>query len=371
MKGVMLVGGFGTRLRPLTITTPKPMLPLVNTPFLEIELLHLKRFGVDDVILSTGYLPAVFDEYFGDGSGLGMKLTHVTEDEPLGTCGAVKNVEELLGEEPVIVCNGDILTDLDITALVKTHREKGAVVTITLTPVEDPTAYGLVPLDEDGRIKEFLEKPSWDQVVTNLINAGTYVMDPKVLSGVPPKQNYSFERQLFPDLLEAGKPLYGFPSDCYWLDLGTPAKYLAAHHDILEGRIEVRLKGEEVKEGVFVGKGAEIDESAHLYGPSLIGNGVRVGPEARVGGQACLGDRVRVGEGASLEGCVILEGAVIGEGCVLEQSVIGRNTVLGSEVHVAEGSVLGDNIEAGGGNEFRRGIRVWPSTSIDAGKIKF
>jgi len=371
LKGVMLVGGFGTRMRPLTITTPKPMLPLVNVPFLEVELLHLRQYGVDEVILSTGYMPVVFDAYFGDGSRIGMKLTHVTEGEPLGTCGAVKNVEDLLGEEPVIVCNGDILTDLDISALVEYHREKGAAVTITLTPVEDPTAYGLVPLDDDGRIKEFLEKPSWDQVVTDLINAGTYVIDPRVFKQVPPGTNYSFERELFPDLLSQGEPLFGFPSDCYWLDLGTPAKYLAAHHDILEGRIDVSLKGDEIARRVFAGNDVQIDEGAQVYGPLLIGNGVKISAGATVGRLTCLGDRVKVGAGAHVEGSVILDGTELGEGCVVEQSIIGRNTVLGPEVHVAEGSVLGDNIQAGGGNEFRRGIRVWPYTSIDAGKIKF
>ena len=371
MKGAMLVGGFGTRLRPLTITTPKPMLPLVNVPFLEIELLHLREYGVDEVVLSTGYLPAVFDEYFGDGSRLGMKLVHVTEDEPLGTCGAIKNVAGRLGEGPVIVCNGDILTDLDIGALLAYHEEKGAAVTITLTPVEDPTAYGLVPLDGDGRIKEFLEKPSWDQVVTNLINAGTYVLDPGVLEQVPPGVNYSFERQLFPDLLEQGEALYGFPSDCYWLDLGTPEKYLAAHHDILDGQIKVPMPVKDTGDRIFIGEGVSIDETAHVYGPVLIGNGSSIGPGARVGGQTCLGEGVAVGAEAHVEGSVVLDGAVISERCLVEQSIVGKNTTLGPGVHVADCSVLGDNIRAGGENEFRRGVRVWPSVVIEEETIRF
>lgn len=371
MKGVMLVGGYGTRLRPLTMTTPKPMLPLANIPFLEIELLHLREYGVDEVVLSTGYMPAVFDEYFGDGSRIGMKLVHVTEDKPLGTCGAVKNVEKHLGDEPVIVCNGDILTDLDLGALVEYHRAKSAAVTITLTPVEDPTAYGLVPIDDDGRIQEFLEKPSWDEIVTDLINAGTYVMDPAVLKEVPPGENYSFERQLFPDLLEGGARLYGYPSDCYWLDLGTPQKYLAAHHDILSGKIRVPMGGEEIAERVFAGKDVKIEPGARISGPLLVGNGVSIGPGAWVGDLSCLGDRVRVGADARIEGSVVLEGAEIGDKCVIEGSIVGKETVLGPGVHVAEGSVLGDNIQSGGDNEFRGGIRIWPSTSIEAGKIKF
>lgn len=367
----MLVGGLGTRLRPLTVTTPKPMLPLVNIPFLEIELLHLKQYGIDEVVLSTGYLPDLFDEYFGDGSRLGMKLVHVTEEEPLGTCGAIKNVAEHLGREPVIVCNGDILTDLDIGALVEYHERKKAVVTITLTPVEDPTAYGLVPLDEDGRIKEFLEKPSWDQVVTNLINAGTYVLDPAVLDQVPSGENYSFERQLFPDLLAAGEPLFGFPSDSYWLDLGTPEKYLAAHHDILAGEVEAPIAEQDRGDRKFFGRSVEIDPAAHLAGPLILGDGCSVAGGARVGALSCVGRGVTIGRGARVEGSVILDGASIGEGCVVEDSIIGKRTRLGPGVHVADGSVLGDNIDAGGENEFRKGIRIWPSTAIEAGKIRF
>jgi len=371
LKAAMLVGGFGTRLRPLTITTPKPMLPLVNVPFLEIELLHLKKYGVEEVVLSTGYMPSAFDEYFGDGSRLGMKLVHVMEEEPLGTCGAIRNVREHLGGEPVIVCNGDILTDLDIQALLDYHNRKRACVTITLTPVEDPTAYGLVPLDENGRVSEFLEKPSWDQVVTNMINAGTYVIDPAVLDQVPHGVNYSFERQLFPDLLEQGEALFGFPSDCYWLDLGTPEKYLAAHHDILNGEIDVEMKGVARGENIRVGEGARIDSGARVHGPVLIGDAVNIGSKAKVLGETCIGNGVTIEPGAIVERSIVMDGATIGKGTVVEQSIVGRGAVLGPDCHVADCSVLGDNIVSGGENEFRRGIRVWPSVVIEAGKIKF
>jgi mannose-1-phosphate guanylyltransferase len=353
----MLVGGFGTRLRPLTMTTPKPMLSLVNIPFLEIELAHLKQHGVDEVILSTGYLPAIFDEYFGDGSRVGMKLVHVTEDEPLGTCGAVKNVEQYLGEDPVIVCNGD--------------QEKSATITITLTPVEDPTAYGLVPLSEDGAIKEFLEKPSWDEVVTNLINAGTYVIDPAVFKDVPENTNYSFERQLFPGLLERGAPMYGYPSDSYWLDLGTPEKYMAAHHDILERRIEVELRGKDSGDRVFLDEGVMVEKGAKLFGPSVIGRDTVVRAGASVGDLASIGNGVKIHADAKVERSIVMDGATIGKGCTVEDSIVGRETVLGPGCHVAEGSVLGDNIDAGGENEFRKGIRIWPSVSIKEGTIRF
>ncbi|MDD5747677.1 MAG: NDP-sugar synthase [Actinomycetota bacterium] len=371
MKAVMLVGGFGTRLRPLTITTPKPLLPLVNIPFLEIELLHLREYGVEEVILSTGYLPELFDNYFGTGEKLGMKLVHVTEKEPLGTCGAVKNVEQYVGDEAFIVCNGDILTDLDINALFEYHREKEAKVTITLTPVDDPTAYGLVPLEGDGRIKEFLEKPSWDEVVTNLINAGTYVLEPGVLEEVPPGKNYSFERELFPSLLDRGVPMYGYPSDCYWLDLGTPSKYLAAHHDILEGKINVPLNANEVRQGIFAGADFIVSETAELHPPVVVGNNVKVSKGARVGPLTTLGDGVVVGAGSKVEGSVVLYGSSLGKGCIVERSIIGRNTKIGDETHIAEEAVLGDNVEIGEGNELRRGIRIWPDAVVGSRKIRF
>ncbi|MBN2168358.1 MAG: NDP-sugar synthase, partial [Actinobacteria bacterium] len=349
----------------------KPMLPLVNIPFLEIELLHLKQYGIEEVILSTGYLPSVFDEYFGDGSRLGMKLIHVTEDKPLGTCGAIKNVAEHLGGEPVIICNGDILTDLDIRALVEYHNNKKSVVTITLTPVDDPTAYGLVPLDEEGRIMEFLEKPSWDQVVTNMINAGTYVLDPAVLRDVPMNEQYSFERQLFPDLLEGGTPMYGYPSECYWLDLGTPAKYLGAHHDILEGKVNIKNRGGSAESGICLGENVRGAKNADLYGPLLVGDDVVIEEGARVGGKTCVGNGVRIGKGSNIKGSVIMDCAKIGENCLIEDSIIGRSAELGDSVQVAGCSVLGDNIQAKAENEFKNGIRVWPEVVIESGTIKF
>lgn len=372
MKAAMLVGGFGTRLRPLTITTPKPMLPLVNIPFLEIELLHLKEYGVEEVILSTGFLPAVFDEYFGDGSRLGMKLVHVTEKKPLGTCGAIRNVRKYLGDGPVIVCNGDILTDLDIGALVEYHREKNAVVTITLTRVEDPTPYGLVPLDENCRVKKFLEKTSSpDQIVTNLINAGTYILDPAILDKVPYGQMYSFEHQLFPDLLDRGAPMFGYPSACYWLDLGTPAKYLAAHHDILDGRIKVEHRGRETRAGVHVGKRVRISKTARLIDPLLLGDDVSIQGHASVGMETCIGNGVRIGRGSEVKGSVILDNVTIGEDCIIENSIIGKGVILGDKVQVAGCSVLGDNIQAEAENEFKNGIRVWPDLVIEKETIKF
>jgi len=204
-----------------------------------------------------------------------------------------------------------------------------------------------------------------------MINAGTYVLDPKVLDEVPPGENYSFERQLFPDLLKAGEPMFGFPSDCYWLDLGTPEKYLAAHHDILSGEIEVAMKGERDHDDVILGEGTRVDTTAQVHGPVLMGEGVTIGAHARVLPNTCLGNRVTVGAETRIEGSVVLDGATIGDRSTVEESILGRDAVLGSDCHVADCSVLGDNIVSGAENEFRKGIRIWPSTNIETGKIKF
>ncbi len=370
MQAVILVGGEGTRLRPLTYTIPKPVIPMMNLPFLHFQISLCKRYGITDIILSTSYLSSVFEEVFGDGSDWGVRLTYVTEEEPLDTCGAVKNVEGHI-RDTFLVFNGDVLTDLDLSALIAYHQEKKALVTITLTPVEDPTAYGLVPIDDQGRILEFLEKPGLDQVVTDLINAGTYVLEPEVLERVPVAQRFSFERQLFPGLLEEGKPMFGFRSTAYWLDIGTPEKYLMAHRDILDGKLHFDFPGEEVEPSVWVGENTVIEESAKIYGPVLMGSNCHVGRGAVVSSQTVLGDGCYVGEGSQVDDSVLLSGVCLAEKCVVSSSVLGRGVKLGKNVQVSGLSVLGEGVEVGDDNEFKSGIRVWPFRRIEADTIHF
>jgi len=370
MQAVMLVGGQGTRLRPLTVTTPKPMLPLMNGPFLEYMLNHLKRSGVEEVILSTSYLASIFESHFGDGSGMGIRLIYVTEEHPLDTCGAVKNVERYI-KGTFLVFNGDILTDLNLEHLIEFHQAKNAVATLTLTRVEDPTAYGLVPLDRAGRVSEFLEKPSWDQVITDLINAGTYVLEPEVLELVPEGVPHSFERQLFPRLLEEGKPVYGFPSPAYWLDIGTPEKYLQAHMDILDRHLPYHFKGEEIKPAVWVGEGTVIEEGAMVFGPTLIGRDCHIAADANVMGHTVMADGCRVMQGAHIEGSVLHEGCVIGEDSAVRSSLLSRRVTLGKRCHVSDAAVLGEGLVVEDDNDLRRGIKVWPDTVIGSGKVKF
>ncbi len=369
MKAVILVGGQGTRLRPLTCTTPKPMLPLANIPFLEYVISLLKSHGIREIILSTSYLPEVFEKHIALHE-LGVELTYITEEEPLGTGGAVKNVEHLL-DDTFVVFNGDILTNLNITQLIEYHKAKKAKATLTLTSVEDPTAYGLVPLDTRGHVLEFLEKPSWDEVTTDLVNAGTYVLEPDVLKYAPEGENYSFERGLFPTLLEKGELVFGFPSSAYWLDIGTPQKYLKAHHDILEGKVQLEVDGEEIKPRVWIGKGTEISSKATVFGPTIIGDNCKIHDHATVFGHTTIGNNCEIREGVRLEGCVLYNGCRIDESAVVRNSILGRKLELGKRVHVEEVAVLGDRMVVKDENYFKKGIRIWPETEIEAGRIKF
>jgi mannose-1-phosphate guanylyltransferase len=370
VKGVVLVGGLGTRLRPLTYTLPKPMLPLLNRPFIEHVLAHLKRFGIDEVILSTGYLPSAFDGYLDDLSDKGISVELISEEEPLGTCGAVKNVADRL-DDTFMVFNGDILTDINLSNLLDYHRQKGALATIALTSVDDPTSYGLVPLKQDGRVEAFLEKPSWDDVTTDLINAGTYVMEPEALAMAPAGENYSFERGLFPLMLGKSLPVYGFPASCYWLDIGTPEKFIRAHHDLLDGKLPAGLLGPEVKPRVWIGEGSTVDKRATLYGPIVIGRNCRLEPDSVIVGPACLGDDCFLSPGARVEGSVLLGGCRLEESAVVKNSILGRNITIGRKTHVDDVSVLGDNLVVGEDNWLRHGIKISPEAKILPGTIRF
>jgi mannose-1-phosphate guanylyltransferase len=372
LKAVMLVGGLGTRLRPLTLQAKKELMPVANRPFLEHVLANLARHGVDEAILTTGYLADAFED-FPEERTHGVRLVIVRETEPLDTCGAVKNVERHL-DGTFLVLNGDILTGLDISSLVRFHRERETLGTLTLTAVDDPSAYGLVPIDDDGRIERFIEKPKSHEIVTNLINAGTYVLEPEILDYVPAGVPYSFERVreggLFPLLLAEGEALYGYVSDSYWLDIGTPEKYLQANRDVIDGRVGLDPAGLSRDERVWIARGADIDASATLTGPCVIGESCTIGRGAIVGPSSCIGDNCHVGDASVIQGSVLHDDVDIGE----ESSV--NSSVLGSGVHIGAGSIVADavvgaRVKVGASNELKSGIRVWPGVDIPDRGITF
>jgi mannose-1-phosphate guanylyltransferase len=316
---VVLVGGEGRRLRPLTDTRPKPMMPLVDRPFVAHQLDLLRRHDLRDVVFSCGYRPDALRAHFGDGTASGVRLRYVVDPEPLGTAGAIKNAEGLLDGGPLLVLNGDILTDLDLAALSAEHARAGAAATIALTPVEDPSAFGLVRLLPDGRVEAFLEKPDPASLRPGepfRINAGTYVLEPEVLDAIPEGRACSIEREVFPDLAAAGR-LQGFPTDAYWRDIGTPASYLAANLDVLAGV----LRTDAPVGDVFLGPGARVAEDAEV-GPL-----VALGPEASVGSRAkvvrsVLGAGARVGERARVVGAILGAGARVAPGAVLGEGAV-------------------------------------------------
>lgn len=369
MKAVILVGGQGTRLRPLTLGTPKPMVPLANKPFVAHVIEHLKESGIKDIIFSMGYLPEGIKSYFNDGSNWDLKLTYVIEDYPLGTAGAVKNVEEHIGDSDFLVLNGDILTDLDLQQLIDFHHNNDAVGTIALTPVEDPTAYGLVRVGDDGAVKGFLEKPSWDQIDTNLINAGTYVLRKEVLDLIPKDTEYSFERGVFPRLV--GKGLYGYSSDSYWMDIGTPEKYLQAHYDILDKNVETSVSECLDQDYVCIQGEIKLETGAKLIPPVIIGENTTIKAGARIGRMAVIGPNCVISPGCVIEESIVQADCIIGENVKVRDSIVAKGVVIEEGTSLSGGTIVGENTRVEGDNILTNNIRIYPENLIKKGTIKF
>lgn len=354
-EAILLVGGKGTRLRPMTVNTPKPMVPAAGVPFLTHQLARARAAGVEHIVLATSYLAEVFEPYFGDGSSLGLHLEYVTEQEPLGTGGAIRNVASRLRsgpDDPVLIFNGDILTGLDIRALVDTHRTTGADVSLHLTRVTDPRAYGLVPTDATGRVTAFLEKPQTaEEIVTDQINAGAYVFNRSVIDAIPAGRPVSVERETFPGLLAAGAHLQGMVDSTYWLDLGTPQAFVRGSADLVLGR-------------------APSPAVPGRCGDRLILDSAQVARDAKLTGGTVIGPAARVGAGASIDGSTVLAGAVVEEGAQVRDSLIGARARIGART-VLQGAVVGDGALVGPDNELRDGVRVWCGADIPAGAVRF
>ena len=366
MQAVILVGGEGTRLRPLTSTVPKPVVPLVDRPFIAYMLEWLRGHGVEDVVMSCGFLATAVRNVLGDGSQYGLRLRFIEEPEPRGTAGALKYAEDLL-DERFLMLNGDVLTDIDLGAQIAQHEATGAVGTLALVPVEDPTAYGLVRLHDDKSVKEFVEKPSADQIDTRLISAGAYVLERSVLDLIEPDRNVSIEREIWPQLV--GDGLYGFAADAYWLDIGTPERYLQGTFDILEGNVKT---GVAARLGAgYLAVGERVEAEGRIVPPALVDRGCTIAPGAHVGSLVVLGEGVRVGEGATIERAVVLNGAEIGAHCVLRDCIVAAGVRVGEGSTVSGGAVLGEGVTVGARNVLTRGVRVFPQTDLPDGAITF
>lgn len=368
MQAVILVGGEGTRLRPLTSTVPKTVVPLVDRPLIVYMLQWLRRHGVDDVIMSCGFLATGVRAVLGDGSQLGIRLRFVEEPDPRGTGGALKFAEELL-DERFLMLNGDVLTDLDLTAQVAQHAATGATATLALVPVADPTSYGLVRVREDRSVEEFLEKPSPDaELDTNLISAGAYVLQRSVLDLIAPDEKVSIERVVWPQLVDDG--LYGYVDDsAYWIDIGTPARYLQVTCDILEGKVRTDVAERIGEDFVHIDRSATVE--GRVVPPAVVERDVRIAAGAHVGSLAVLAGGVSVGAGSIVERSVVLEGARIGEGCVLRDCIVCPGAVIGDRTQIVDGAMIGEGVSIGADNVVSRGARVFPGMEVPDGGLAF
>ncbi|MCX4534713.1 MULTISPECIES: NDP-sugar synthase [unclassified Streptomyces] len=354
-EAILLVGGKGTRLRPLTVHTPKPMVPAAGVPFLMHQLARARAAGVEHIVLATSYLAEVFEPYFGDGSSLGLHIEYVTEREPLGTGGAIRNVASRLTsgpDEPVLIFNGDILTGLDIRALVTSHATSGADVSLHLTRVEDPRAFGLVPTDSTGRVTAFLEKPQTpEEIVTDQINAGAYIFRRSVIDTIPADRPVSVERETFPGLLASGAHLQGMVDSTYWLDLGTPQAFVRGSADLVLGR-------------------APSPAVPGRCGDRLVLPTASVAADAKLTGGTVICEDALIGEAARIDGSAVLAGAVVEPGAVITDSLVGAGARIGSRT-VLVGAVIGDGAHVGADNELRDGVRVWCGAVLPDASVRF
>ena len=363
-----MAGGEGTRLRPLTANQPKPMLPMANKPMAEHVVELLKRHGYDEIVVTVAFLANTIRTYFGDGSEFGVKFHYATEETPLGTAGSVLNARAEL-DERFLVISGDVLTDIDLTELVGFHEEKGAVATLALKAMENPLEFGIVITDEQGRIERFLEKPGWGDVFSDTINTGIYVLEPEVLDWIADGRSVDFSGEVFPAMLEADKPLYGFVAGGYWEDVGTLEAYLRAHTDVLDEKVDVLVPGFPLREGVFVGEGAEIHPSAIVKGPAAIGGNCRIAAGVELGAHTVLGANVRVGENTVLERTVVHDNSYLAPGVSARGTVIARNCDIRQGAHLEDGAVLGDGCRVGRHAFIGAGVKVYPNKTIEQGAI--
>jgi NDP-sugar pyrophosphorylase family protein len=342
MKAILLAGGKGTRLRPLTIHTPKPIVPIFDRAFLHYQIDRLKQVPeIDEVILSLNYQPRRIEEVFGDGAGTGVRIRYVVEPAPLGTGGAIRYAAQGIADT-LVVFNGDVMTSVDVKEVVARHRDRRALATIVLTPVDNPSAYGLVETEPDGTVRRFLEKPGADEITCNTINAGIYVLEPSTFDRIPKDVSYSIERGYFPSLVERGEPFFAYVDRGYWVDIGTPEKYMQVHHDMFDGRFAAGLFATADRHAPIVAGEARIDEGARLTAPCFVDAGAHVKAGAAIGPYSVIGRGVVIEEEAEIHGSIVWPNSRVGQHAVVESAIIGRNCHIGRNASVRGRAILGD-----------------------------
>ncbi|MDD5560440.1 mannose-1-phosphate guanyltransferase [Candidatus Methylomirabilis sp.] len=370
MKAVIMAGGFGTRLRPLTTSIPKPMIPMATKPMMEHIVTLLKDHGFDDLITLLYFQPEVIERYFGDGHEFGVKMVYAAATEDYGTAGAVKNAEAFLNDT-FLVISGDVLTDFDLTKAVKFHKDRGALATIVLTRVENPLQYGVVITAPDGRITHFLEKPSWSEVFSDTVNTGIYILEPEVLTLIPSEKSFDFSRDLFPRLMEEGRPLYGYVATGYWKDVGDLIEYRLAHRDILAGLVKATLPGnlvEGLDKPIWLGEGSRVDFTASLQGGVLIGRHTQIGSNVHIT-RSVIGDNCVIEEGAVIVGSVLWNNVFIGSRAILKENIVGRGSEIKANARLFEGALISDQCKVGEGSVVKADVKVWPQKVVEDGAI--
>jgi mannose-1-phosphate guanylyltransferase / phosphomannomutase len=366
MKAVVMAGGEGTRLRPLTSNQPKPMVPIVGKPCMEHILELLRSHGLTDVVVTVAFLPQAIRSYFGDGENLGLNIEYSVEESPLGTAGSVRLASGRL-DDTFLVISGDALCDIDLGRIVEFHRERNAAVTIGLKSVENPLEFGIVVTDEDGRVERFLEKPSWGQVFSDTINTGIYVLEPEVLRHIPRDRPFDFSKELFPLLLEMGRPIYGYVCEGYWQDIGNLDQYRQANFDALDEKVALNISGLKIRGDVWVGEGVEIDDVEGVEGPAFIGNYCTVSPESSVGPYSILGPGTTLRERGRIARSIVDSSCYIGRSAVIEGAILGRNCDVRAHARVHEGVAIGDQVTLGDQSVIYPGVRIYPYKEVEYG----
>jgi mannose-1-phosphate guanylyltransferase/phosphomannomutase len=368
VKAVIMAGGEGTRLRPLTSNQPKPMMPIANRPMMEHIIELLKRHGFDDIVVTVAFQANAIRTYFGNGSEFGVSMVYATEETPLGTAGSVRNAMDEL-DEPFLVISGDVLTDIDLGSIVSFHQDRKAMATIGLKSMENPLEFGIVITREDGSIERFLEKPTWGQVFSDTINTGIYVLDPSIFDYIEAGKSVDFSSDVFPRMLDEGMAVFGHVLSGYWEDVGTLDAYIKAHQDVLDGQVSLDIAGFQIGEGIWLGEGSEIDPAASIVGPAVIGDYCRVEAGARLGEYTVLGSNVRVGPDSFLERSVVHDNVYLGPGVRLRGAVVGRSSDLRRGARLEEGVVIGDECFIGEHAVIHPGVKVYPFKTVEHGAI--
>lgn len=368
MKGIIMAGGEGSRLRPLTCDLPKPMVPVMNRPVMSYSIELLKKYRITDIGVTLQYLPEEIQDYFQNGTDFGVHLNYFIEDSPLGTAGSVKNSGDFL-DETFVVISGDALTDINLEKAIKFHKDNGSIATLILKRVEVPLEFGVVVTDEEGSIKRFLEKPNWGEVFSDTVNTGIYILEPEVLDYFEAGKKFDFSQDLFPLLLKDQRPMFGYITNEYWCDIGNSQTYLSAHYDMLSGRVNIPMPGRKTDGDIWLGENVQIHKDAKLEGPCFIGDYSKIGKDVYIGPYTVVGSNCSIDSGSSIKKSILWNHVVLGEKTAIRGAALCNKVDAANRVSVFEGAIIGDGCQLKEGSVIKPLVKIWPNKTVDEGNI--